>query len=249
MTLEELLDELRENVLHDDSGLASGPDDHLWSDDTLVRYLNDAERRFARYTFCLRDASTPEVVEVPLSAGISTYTLHPSVRAVISGRYEDDQIADLGRVGHTVMQELVPPETLVFDANSVTTLTPGRPRAISTDESLDMATNSSVVLTVYPEPTSTETGKRIFLRVARLPLELLTLDDTTASPEVPEEFHLDLCEWVGYRCFRTADLDGASDKASQHETRFTAAIDEAKRDARRKLFVPAAFKFGAFSWS
>lgn len=248
MKLEELLDELRGNVLHDDAGLASGADDRLWSDETLVRYLNDAQRRFARRTLCLRDASTPEVVEVALTADVAAYTLHKSVRAVVSARYDTD-VVDLARTGHVAMQQLLPPETAVFDVNRVTALTPGRPIAISTDESMDLPENSSVVLTVWPTPTSTEEGKIVYLRVARVPLCDLTLDKTDTAPELPEEFHLDLCEWAAYRCFRTADLDGASDKASQHEQRFEAAVNEALRDQRQKMFAPTRFNFGAFSWN
>jgi hypothetical protein len=249
MTLQELLDELRVNVLHDDAGLASGPDDRLWSDDTLVRYLNDAERRFARQTLCLRDASTPEVVEVTLTSGVADYSLHKSVRAVVSARYEDDS-ADLGRVGHVTMQEIVPPETIVFDVNQVSALTPGKPLAISTDEALDLSENAAVVLTVWPTPSDAEEGKRVLLRVARTPLVLLDLERADKQcPEIPEEYHLDLCEWAAYRCFRTSDLDGASDKATQHEQRFAAAISEVMRDVRKKMHAPARFAFGAFAWS
>ena len=248
MTLEELLDELRVNVLHDDAGLASGPDDRLWSDDTLVRYLNDAERRFARQTLCLRDASTPEVVEVTLASGVASYTLHRSVRAVVSARYDIDA-GDLGRAGHVAMQEIVPPDTRVFDVNAITALTPGRPLAVATDEALDLPENAAVVLTVFQKPSDDEDGKLIRLRVARTPLADLSLDKTDDAPEIPEEYHLDLCEWAAYRCFRTADLDGASDKAAQHEQRFAAAISEVMRDVRKKMHAPARFAFGAFAWS
>jgi len=250
MKLSELLDELRENVLDDDAGLASGPDDTLWSDDTLIRYLNDAQRRFARLSLTLRDASTPEVVEVVLRAGVSTYTLHRAVRAVTSARYDVDA-ADLARVGHVTMRDTVPRDEPVFDANALATMTPGRPVAVSTDEDMDASEDSAVVMTVWPEPSSTEEGKIIHLRVARMPLVDLTLDDTDKSPEIPEEFHLDLCEWVGYRCHRTSDLDGASDKADRHEKRFGAVVEEARSAQRKKMFAPLKWNFGGngFTWS
>ena len=58
MTLGELLDELRRNVLRDASTAANGRDvdDALWSDDTLLLYLRDAETRFAAQTLCLRSS-------------------------------------------------------------------------------------------------------------------------------------------------------------------------------------------------
>ena len=48
MTLQELLDELAKNILRDRSSITSGPDDNFWSDETLVGYINEAERRLAR---------------------------------------------------------------------------------------------------------------------------------------------------------------------------------------------------------
>jgi len=105
MNLEALLGELRENVLRDDAELASGPNDFLWSDETLVRYINEAQRKFARKTLLLRDASTPEVAQVTLRAGVSSYVLHDRVLAVVSAKYDTDSV-DLGRVGRAAVTTL-----------------------------------------------------------------------------------------------------------------------------------------------
>ena len=48
MNLGDLLEELRENILHDRSDRIAGDTDQLWSDRTLVRYINEAERKMAR---------------------------------------------------------------------------------------------------------------------------------------------------------------------------------------------------------
>lgn len=248
MTLEELLDELRVNILRDDAELASGPDDRLWSDETLVRYLNDAQRRFARATLTLRDSSTAEVVEVTLAAGVSSYSLHKSVRAVITARYDTDQ-GDLGRVGHRLVSEVSLPEAPTFDVNTASVLTPGRPLAFSTDESLDLPEDSAIVFTVFPAPTTTESGKVIRLRVARMPLNDLDIEDIEASPEVPPDFHLDLCEWAAFRAFRNSDIDGHSDKATKHEKRFEDAMKEASKDLNRKQHVPMTWEFGRHGFS
>ena len=70
MTVGELLDELARNVLRDRSNLISGPDDNLWSDETLVRYMNEAQYRFARRSLALRVDSDdePDVCEFALVA-------------------------------------------------------------------------------------------------------------------------------------------------------------------------------------
>ena len=249
MNLEELLDELRENVLRDDAELASGPDDRLWSDDTLVRYLNDAQRRFARKTLLLRDSTTPQVVEVLLATGVSAYRLHKSVRAVISARFEESE-GNLVRVGNALIREVQPVEEPYFDVNSLSTLTPGIPRAFDTDESFDIPENSSMRLTVYPAPREDENEKKVLLRVARMPINDLDLEYAEdSSPEIPEDYHLVLCEWAAFLSLRNSDIDGHSDRAARHEKRFNDAIEEAMREARRKLNTPIEFRFGRFGFS
>jgi hypothetical protein len=248
MNLGALLSELRGNVLRDDAELASGPSDHLWSDETLVRYINDAYLRFSRRTLALRDASTPEVVEVPLDAGVSLYELHASILSVVSARYDVDT-NDLMRVGRAIMQNMTPPDPVNFDPSSPAAMTPGRPIAVGTDEAI--ANGGLVSLTVWPAPTSTEAGKLIHLRVARKPLVPFTLDDVEAECELPEEYQIDMLEWAAYRAQNTSDVDGASAAAEKHRAAFEAAVAEVMRDVRRKMFAPLQFQYGrnGFTWS
>lgn len=246
MNLEGLLSELRGNVLRDDAELASGPDDRLWKDEALVLYINDAYLRFARRTLALRDASTPEVVEIPLDAGVSLYELHRSILSVVSARYDTDT-SDLVRVGRSLMEYMTPPDPIWFDPDAVI-LNPGRPRAFGTDETVEGGT---VHLQVWPVPTVTEAGKLIRLRVARKPLVLFTLDDTEAECELPEEYQIDMLEWAAYRAQMNSDVDGASAMAEKHKDRFEAAVAEVLRDMRRKMFAPLQFQYGrnGFTWS
>jgi hypothetical protein len=248
MKLEELLSELRENLLRDDADLASGPDDKLWSDETLVRYINDAQQRFARKTLSLRDASTPEVVQVTLATGVSSYSLHASVLAVVSGRYDVDT-ADLARIGRTRVMTIPKEDPAWFDPSTVNQMNPARPIAFSTDETLDVDTKA-VTLTVYPAPSATEDGKIIYMRVARLPLERFTIDDTSAECELDEDYQLDMIEWAAYRALRTSDIDGHSDAAEKHRDRFMEAGDQVLKDIRRKMQAPITWEFGrnGFTW-
>lgn len=247
MNLEALLSELRENVLRDDAELASGPNDHLWTDETLVRYINDAYLRFARRTLALRDASTPEVVEVPLDAGVSLYALHDSILSVVSARYANDA-NDLPRVGRSLMQYMTPPDPLTFDPSSPGALTPGRPIAFATDETVE---EHRVNLKVWPEPTATEAGTLIRLRVARRPLALFTLDNMEQECELDEDYQLDMLEWAAYRAQKNSDVDGASTAADKHKDAFEDAIASVLKDMRRKMFAPMQWHFGrnGFRWS
>jgi hypothetical protein len=248
MNLEELLSELRENLLRDNAELASGPNDQLWTDETLVRYINDAQQRFARKTLSLRDASTPEVVQVTLATGVSSYALHASVLAVVSARYSTDT-ADLARVGRARVMVIPQPDPPWFDPSTVSQMNPGRPIAVSTDETLDVDTKA-VTLTVYPAPSATENGTVVYLRVARLPLEKFTIDEMDMDCELDEDYQLDMLEWAAFRALRTSDIDGHSDQAEKHKDRFTEAGDAVLKDIRRKMQAPIRFAFGqnGFTW-
>ena len=51
----------------------------LWSDADIVRYLNDAIQEANERAFLTEDRATPAVCSITLTAGVSTYNLHPSV--------------------------------------------------------------------------------------------------------------------------------------------------------------------------
>lgn len=247
MDLTALLDELRVNLLTDDAQLASGPSDQLWSDDALIRYINDAQNRFARKTLILRDDRTPDVVEVALVTSTTTYDLHPSVLSVASARFNTDTV-DLGRVGRSIISQLYNEPTDVFDLSSVGTYSPGRPRAIATDETLSADAPGSLVLRVWPPPSSTEDGLLVYLRVARKPLELFSLDKMDKECEIPDDYQLDMLEWAAYRALRNSDIDGHAEDAEKHKTRFEESIKECLKEVRQKLFAPIAWQFGRGGW-
>jgi hypothetical protein len=77
MKLGDLLSELRLNILNDRSDRIDGDSDYLWTDETLVRYINEAQRRFACRSLVIRDATTPEVVDVVLETGVTEYSSTP----------------------------------------------------------------------------------------------------------------------------------------------------------------------------
>jgi hypothetical protein len=249
MNLEGLLDELRGNVLRDDAVLASGPNDQLWSDETLVKYINDGYTRFARRTLSLRDASTPEVVEVTLAAGVSTYDLHESILSVVSARYDTDTV-DLDRIGRSLVNVMVINDPPWFDPSTAGELNPGRPRAFSTDETISVDTAGAVNMKVWPEPAAAENGKTVYLRVARKPVDLFRIDKLDQVCELPEEYQLDMLEWAAYRALRNSDIDGHKEAAVDHQARFEAAVAEILKDMRRKMFAPTTWRFGdnGYAW-
>jgi hypothetical protein len=252
MKLSELLSELRENILHDRSDRTDGDEDLLWSDTTLVRYINEACRRFARQGLVIHD-NRSEASEVTLIEGQTEYTLHPSVLAVRSAKLVGER-RDLQRTGHSALDAYITPTTQFWDPAHFSELPPGKPLAYTTDESIgpdDDDSAGATMLRVYPAPTAEYADQIIKLRLIRLPLEHLTLDNVEAIPEIPEAHHMDMLDWAAYLALRIADVDMGDLKRSQiHRASFEEHVKEAKQVAMRKLFAPTGWAFGqnGFSW-
>jgi hypothetical protein len=252
VNLQSLVDELRNNILHDRSDAIAGDPDQLWDDDTLVRYINEAQRRFATRGFVIKDASTQEVVNVTLEDGVATYTLHPSIIAVASARISTIE-RDLVRTGHSVLNAYTAPSADVWDLSVLEALPPGTPRAFSTDEEIgldDDDTFSACVLRVYPVPAADDDGTLIKLRVFRKPIDNLDADNMTAIPEIPIDHHIDMLDWAAYLALRIVDTDAGNDKrADKFAASFEAHVTAARKMVLRKLFAPQGWGFGRGGWA
>lgn len=251
MNLADQLQELRFNILRDSSDIIAGDRDSLWSDDSLLRYIEDAERRFARRTLILRDSTSLEVVQLRLRNGVKTYPVHRSILSVISANY-NGQPSDLQRSGHAMVVAAPPPEFLTFDPSAPTSLPPGDPIAYYTDETLVFAHEGRVTMSVFPVPGPDQDGKIITMRVARVPLTSYKRDDMERPSEIPTDYQLDVLEWAAYRAQRTFDADaGAPTSADQHKKAFDDAVDAATQEAKRKMFANLGFSYGrnGFSWT
>ncbi len=249
MNLGELLDELRINILRDRSDLIAGDSDSLWTDESLIRYIGDGERRFSRRTLILRDSTTPQVTQVILRNGVVSYPLHRSVIAVLSAKYDTDTF-DLQRSGHGLILQYTPPEFLSYDPTVAYTVTPDRPIAFYTDETLVFARNSTVTLSVYPPPGPDQAGKIVYLRTIRMPLCRYTIADLDSESELPEDYQLDALEWAAYRALRGFDTDaGAPTTAKDHMNAFEDAITKAIKEAKLKMFSNLTVRYGMNGFS
>lgn len=256
MRLSELLDELRSNQLRDKSDQVAGSaSDQLWTDETLVRYINQAQNKFAMLTACIRDGTTPEVCQVKLTAGASKFALNPKVVAVMSVRYPGDD-RDLARAGHDVFDTYHTPDRRWFNTDLLTSQTPGKPLAYSTDESMVEDTNGSfnaMELRIYP-PVSADYAATVNMRVVRMPLRQLSTENLEGRPEIPERYHMDILDWAAYLALRGPDLDVAGGdgfaRAMDLRKSFMNTVDDCKRDMKRRMFSPMLWGFGrsGFSW-
>jgi hypothetical protein len=253
MNLAALLDELRTNILHDRSDRVAGTSDYLWTDDTLIRYIDEAQRRFARLGLVIRDGSTDEATLVTLVAGVPEYQLHESLIAVVSAKHADDKV-DLVRVGHAALSVYRSPNTNFLDPASFATLPDGKPLAYTTDEQVFVGDTESMglmSLRVYPAPSTEYAGTTIRLRVMRKPIERLSAANLNAHLEIPEEHHLEVLDWAAYLALRIVDIDaGMPDRAKEFAQAFAVHVQAARSASMRKLFAPAGWGFGrnGFSW-
>lgn len=236
MNLQELLDELRGNMLRDVSDALGDAADKLWTDATLVRYINDGYRRFCRRTLFIRDASTDGVTQVTLEVGVDRYQLHKDVLAVLTARLEGKEY-DLRKTTHDSLAGSVTNS----DRAIVTSITPANqePRWFAMDE-------ENRILRVSPNVGADFDGKIIQMRVARMPAADLTVDNLDAELEVDADYHLDILEWAAYRALRNHDTDVENiGKATSHKNRFNEAVAEAEKDSRRSMFAPVQFVFNS----
>lgn len=253
MILGELLQYLRGPILNDRTDRVSGSSDYLWTDETLVINIDEAHRRFAVQSLILRDGTTDEVTKITLVEGQSVYPLHESVIAVLSAKNED-QDADLNRVGHAVLAAYRAPTENWVDPAAVSGLPAGPVLAYSTDEGLvatDVDTFEQINLRVHPTPSADAEGTVIRLRVVRRPIERLVVGNLGASPEIPADYHIPMLDWAAYLALRIVDDDAGSVKrAGDFMATFEKHVKEARTTTLRKLFAPQGWGFGrgGYSW-
>lgn len=251
MNLGEQLRELRFNILRDRSDQIAGDADSLWTDETLLRYIREAERRFAREVMYLRDSTTPKFTQVLLKVGVQDYPLDKAVFAVVSARDSTKQY-DLARTGHALVQMRSPQDTFIIDPTDTGFIPPGEPLGFYTDETLVYARQQRVTWSAYPIPDANTDGRLVNLRVVRIPDDCYDKDQLDRESETPDDYQLDVLEWAAFRALRHRDADaGDGANADQHQSAFLDAIKRAKIDLRRRMNTPMLLAFGlnGFRWT
>lgn len=228
MDLADMLEHTAKEYLDDRTDLVEGDGDDLWSDAYLVRQFNEAQRQLCRRAWVLIDTDNPTAGRIVLATGKSTYALHKSVLRVFDaqpstqdyplGRGTDAELKNASNTSEMDAFEVGEATALADDALTGTTL------SIATDA-------GTRIMRVYPEPTATENGVVVALKVARMPITELTVDDTTASPEIDEQWHLAICEFAAGKAL-TLPLVDADQKVEGR--RLLDAFAETVRQARQE---------------
>jgi hypothetical protein len=200
---------------------------------TVARLFNDAIAEACIRTRVLQDA-TSRVARLTLSAGVSRYTLHPSIFAVRRARIDGE------------MRPLEMRDTSELDAmypgwDEPTYWTPGTPTVAVFDHG-----TRSLVLHRTPDVAGA-----LLLLVWRAPTEAEELDanDPSGVPAVPVHMHRELCHWVAAHLFLNADDETRSPKLAAKQFALFEAAYGRKPDlheirawsTNRRRRVPASF--------
>ena len=212
MLLSEMLTHTASEFLDDRADLVDGENDDLWSDAYLVRQFNQAEKILCRRAWAIIEYGKAPAGIFVLATDKVLYDLHPSILRVFDatpstqtlplGRSDDILLRDNSLLNRGVDSDFTAYDVGELAALLGTSSYTGAPLAIATDAGTHQAR-------VSPIPTSTQNGVVVALKIARLPINELTLDDTDASPEVDEQWHLALCEYAAGKALTlpTADSD------------------------------------------
>jgi len=238
----ELIEHTTGPMLDDRANLLEGASDELFATSTVLRYLNDAQMKLCREGLVLEDKKTAVVCEITLVAGKQEYDLHPSILIVKAARLSDSDI-DLARVGYDDNRWLpgfIDSTPEHWDVNQIFVAEPSRPGRFSTD----MGTRT---IRLDCEPNTDSVGLKVKLSVIRLPLAPLS-EETDNEPEVPEQYHLDLCRFAAGSCLAgTADIDADLRSLGRSwVSEFNDMATKAKRDKQRLHQPRPRFRFGGW---
>ena len=194
MNLEQLIQQFRVDA--DD--MQSPP---LWESEWIAAWLTEAQDEAAIRGRLLMDDYTPALTQIPVTAGVASYTLHPKL-------YEIAVIDFIPEVGYVQPVYLTSREKLDRDRNGWRNEPAGVPcSAIQTDTRLRLV----------PVPSVNGTLR---LEAYRLPLKALVNDND--KPEIHEAHHRHLVHWALHRAFSKPDSEAIDPtRAATAEAAFT----------------------------
>ena len=186
---------------------------YFCSDELLTMYANEGQKEACRRGQLLRDASSP-MCTVSYAQGDETIALDPKISYVLRafvGGYPVDV------VGESQMDAYMPAwhaqSTAIKPSKLVAGVTAGR-------------------LHLWPIPSQ---AGEIKLHVLRFPLRNLANDND--KPEIPQETHPALVEWMLYRAYSRTDADTQdAAKAATALRKFVAEFGE-KHGARNEQWM------------
>lgn len=236
MTPSELLDFFRIEV--DD--LKTPP---LWSDEDIDRYMDKAQRAFARATDCFLDSTTKAVTQIPIKANEALVTLSPLVtkirRAELASSSRLVRLVTMAEMdegallGHGLIRDYG--EGFGLSIAQRWRLATGEPRFAVTDFQADK-------LLLAPKPTSVDT---LALTTYRLPLKTILNSESPAFEIIDEDHQYGLLLYMQKLAYMKQDADTYNPKRSAAaEKEWLAFIADARRSFPRVRHHHKAVAYG-----
>lgn len=235
-TFGDVIEHLHSEVLRD---FADPP---LWSTAALCEFVAQAHDQFAEDTLCIRDA-TSAAARVTLRTGVEFYPLSESVLAVMSARVDGVEHG-LVRAAGPAIDGYVPSPEVVQWLERVNYGAPkdGQPLVFATDYSVSGA--GAVALRVWPRPSAEFDGRKVLLRVIRLPAVQCSLDTLEVVPEIPRQSRMALVHGAAMFAYGSQDADGEDGaREAKYRALFNADIERAKVRVARAAFQPVPWGF------
>lgn len=207
MTLQDLIARFR--VLAADKA-----EPHLWSDQEVTMWLNDAQKQACIRGRLIREDENKAVCLISMQAGKQTYKLHPKAYELINLRF-------VGASSRTRTAKLVSREWLDNHCPDWRD-NPNPPEMVIQDDTTVRIVGNPVV------------GEVLQLECYRLPMD--DMEQLSDEPEIHEAHHEHLVHWALHKAFSVVDADGfdaqRSALAEAEFTRYFGLMPDA--DMRRK---------------
>lgn len=192
------------------------PSGVLWTDDELIAYANDAENKACRIAYLLR-LSDP----ITLVAGTNEYAFPAKAIEVIRLRRGTERALQkktsewLDRI-HGPNWEGTDGAPIYYARDQKRLFV----KLYRTPDTLDITENTAVM-----------TG--LWSALPAAPLTKAILDAGAASPEIPEDYHLDLIHWIKYWAYLKDGLTQDQSKSDRGAAIFRTKMEKIKRDTVR----------------
>lgn len=246
MKTSELLDHTASVLLDDRADLLEGESDSLWKDETIVRYLNDAQEKLCRWAWVLEDKSIQsidqannKICEITLKEGRTDYSVSKSIIRIKSVRLSDSDV-DLRNVSYDDNRVIAYGNNYAdyWDVNQISIASNGRPRLWSADM-------GNKVLKVRNAPDTATALLKLHLVVVRMPVKPLSVRDMEREPEVDPEYHLRLCEYAAAKCLESQTVDAdRRQNAKDWLAEFDEEMENAYKEKIRFQMGPGRFTLG-----
>lgn len=185
-TLEQLLADCREEL-----GDETAP--YFWTDEVLVKYLNEAVAEAAIRARLLVESSRQDICRINVTAGVAEYTLHPTVVVI--------REALLG-IAHTPPLKRTTAGHLNRFHRGWRDEAPGTPQFILRDRQQRR-------ITLVPTP---DTDTTLMLTVWRTPAddEVMEVGENDAEPVIDPMYHQHLFRWAVFRALMRRETEQRS---------------------------------------